>query len=295
MRGLARRLVADAHTADDLAQQTWAAASQRPVEALSLRGWLTAVARRLASRHRRNERRRAERERAAARPDAVPSAAEIVAREAMRAEVVLGGLLLIGLWILPPRESGADPAAPSAPADATTLTAAAPASAAPAINGSIDTAPGAEREAVALPAAPTTGSLRVRVVFDEDQSAAAGVLLELHPGWGDSLFDSVRATTDALGTVSYANASPPAHNRWRCAPAASLPGRTPSRCCPAPTARSSSSCNSASRSRAPCATRQGHRSRAPTCELAATTTSVIRVGEATRPAPSVSWACCPAS
>jgi RNA polymerase sigma-70 factor (ECF subfamily) len=88
VRGLARRLLRDAHAAEDVAQQTWIAACLRPVAAASLRDWLGAVARRIAERRARAERRQLQRQQAAARPEQVPSAAAIVEREAMRAEVV---------------------------------------------------------------------------------------------------------------------------------------------------------------------------------------------------------------
>jgi RNA polymerase sigma-70 factor (ECF subfamily) len=88
VRGLARHLLKDVHGAEDVAQQTWVAALQRPPVAASLRGWLAAVVRRLALRRARGEGRELSRQRAAARQELVPSTAEIVAREALRAEVV---------------------------------------------------------------------------------------------------------------------------------------------------------------------------------------------------------------
>lgn len=88
VRGLARQLVHDAHTADDLAQQAWVAACRQTIPALSLRGWLATVVRRLAGRRARADRREIARQGAAAKPELVPSTAEIVQREAVRAEVV---------------------------------------------------------------------------------------------------------------------------------------------------------------------------------------------------------------
>lgn len=73
LRALARRLVVDESSADDLVQETWVRALERPPRtAERLGGWLAAVARSLAwKRHRTDERREA--------------------RERARAETVVGG------------------------------------------------------------------------------------------------------------------------------------------------------------------------------------------------------------
>src|SRR5204863_5302151 len=82
VRGMARHLVRDAHRAEDLAQETFLAALVRPPRgAVTLRAWLCAVLRRVAGRGARGERREHLRQAAVARAEAVPSSAEIVARE----------------------------------------------------------------------------------------------------------------------------------------------------------------------------------------------------------------------
>lgn len=88
VRGLARRLLRDAHAAEDVAQQTWLAACTRSIAPASLRDWLGAVARRMAGKRARAERRELARQQAAARTEQVPSTAALVAREALRAEIV---------------------------------------------------------------------------------------------------------------------------------------------------------------------------------------------------------------
>ena len=81
LRSLTRSLVADPQTANDLSQETWLQALGRPpVHAANLRGWLVRVTRRLADGERRRTASRAGRERDRAREEALPSAAEIVAR-----------------------------------------------------------------------------------------------------------------------------------------------------------------------------------------------------------------------
>ena len=94
VRGLAHGLLADAHAADDLAQDTWLAALERGGRAESLPRWLAGVVRHLAAKARRGEERRARRERDAARPEATPSTEEILEREAARARVVRAVLAL---------------------------------------------------------------------------------------------------------------------------------------------------------------------------------------------------------
>jgi RNA polymerase sigma-70 factor (ECF subfamily) len=72
LRRLARALVGDQH-ADDLVQETWLAALRERVRPRALRGWLYAVLRRLAHKHRRGERRRLLREAAAPVPSPAPA------------------------------------------------------------------------------------------------------------------------------------------------------------------------------------------------------------------------------
>jgi RNA polymerase sigma-70 factor (ECF subfamily) len=89
VRRLARSLVFDDALADDVAQDVWVAALEHgPRESGSLRAWLATLARNLAWKSRRGERRRAAREESAARPEAVPSAAEILERESVRRGVI---------------------------------------------------------------------------------------------------------------------------------------------------------------------------------------------------------------
>ena len=71
VNGLARRLVADAHLAEDLAQETLTAALERPpAEGLKLRPWLASVLRNFRNQAARSEGRRRMREQAAARREA---------------------------------------------------------------------------------------------------------------------------------------------------------------------------------------------------------------------------------
>ncbi|HET6204277.1 MAG TPA: sigma-70 family RNA polymerase sigma factor [Planctomycetota bacterium] len=81
VRSLARRLTRDASSADDLAQQTFAAAVEHPPGTdRPVRRWLAAVMRNFARQTHRAESRRVARERASARSEALPSTAELVER-----------------------------------------------------------------------------------------------------------------------------------------------------------------------------------------------------------------------
>jgi len=89
VRRLARRLVLDAAQADDVVQETWVAALERPPgDARNLRGWLARVVANVARQRGRAEARRAGRERDRARPEAVPSTAELAGRAALQRDVV---------------------------------------------------------------------------------------------------------------------------------------------------------------------------------------------------------------
>jgi RNA polymerase sigma-70 factor (ECF subfamily) len=89
VRSLARALVRDESAADDLEQETWLAAlANPPTWDESPRGWLASVLRRRAARRARTGARVAKRERAAARPEAVPSAADVVAEAEQHRRVV---------------------------------------------------------------------------------------------------------------------------------------------------------------------------------------------------------------
>jgi RNA polymerase sigma factor (sigma-70 family) len=79
VRRVARALVTDPASADDLEQAAWLKAQQRPPRhGGALRAWLGTVLRRTASDARRTDRRRAAREEAAARPERTPSTADLV-------------------------------------------------------------------------------------------------------------------------------------------------------------------------------------------------------------------------
>jgi RNA polymerase sigma-70 factor (ECF subfamily) len=94
LRRLARRLLSDAHAAEDLAQETWLAACSHRAGLTTPSAWLTTVARNLAAKLRRGDERRARRERDSARSEPEPSAGEILEREAARARVVAAVLAL---------------------------------------------------------------------------------------------------------------------------------------------------------------------------------------------------------
>jgi len=87
MRELARRLLHDPHRADDVVQQAFVAALERPPrDPARSDAWLRRVVRNLASMTRRGERRRRERERAVARRETgiPPAAADVAAMEMHR-------------------------------------------------------------------------------------------------------------------------------------------------------------------------------------------------------------------
>ena len=89
VRALARTLVRDPGAADDVAQESWLDALERPPgDARNLRGWLARIVRNAAGQRARSEARRDARERAAARPEALPDTAELVARTELQREVV---------------------------------------------------------------------------------------------------------------------------------------------------------------------------------------------------------------
>ncbi len=95
LRSLARSLVRDEHRAEDVVQQTWLAALERPPRsATSLRSWLSSVARHAAYNMTRGERRRRQRERLASRPEPPESAEAIVCRLAVQQQLVKAVLTL---------------------------------------------------------------------------------------------------------------------------------------------------------------------------------------------------------
>ncbi len=96
LRRLARRLATDAHTADDLAQETWLASLSAPhTRARSLRAYLGGILRNRVRMGRRREARRASRELAAAqREAAVPAADEALERAELARALVESVLAL---------------------------------------------------------------------------------------------------------------------------------------------------------------------------------------------------------
>jgi|GEM_PF-6712023 len=85
VRALSRRLVIDEHLVDDVVQETWLAALERPPRSAgALRAWLGTVARNFIFSMGRDDRRRVLRERRARKTDGAPSPAEIVERESAR-------------------------------------------------------------------------------------------------------------------------------------------------------------------------------------------------------------------
>jgi len=89
VRSLARSLIGDEQLAEDIAQETLLVALERPpLSAGALRTWLARVTRNFARQAYRGSGRRALREAAVARAEGLPSAAEIVEREAARKRVV---------------------------------------------------------------------------------------------------------------------------------------------------------------------------------------------------------------
>lgn len=90
VRSLARGLVGDGALADDLEQEAWRKALERPPrEASGVRAWFATVLRHLAGREARAGRRRAYREQAAARPEAVVGAAQMHERLHLEKALVL--------------------------------------------------------------------------------------------------------------------------------------------------------------------------------------------------------------
>ena len=93
VRRLARRLVHDETAAEDLVQDTWVAALERPPEREGgLRAWLARVLRNQAALRLRSGDRRRRREAAGAREEAVPETAELLERTELHASVVQAAL-----------------------------------------------------------------------------------------------------------------------------------------------------------------------------------------------------------
>ncbi len=89
LRALAQRLCSDADGAEDLVQDTWVAALERPPqEDGPVRGWLATVLRSKLGDRARGESRRAHREQSAARVEALASTADVVEKAATHRDVV---------------------------------------------------------------------------------------------------------------------------------------------------------------------------------------------------------------
>ncbi len=95
LRSVARGVLGRDEEVEDVLQETFLAAWREPPRKPgSLRAWLATVARRLALTRLRSRSRRERRESAAARPEALPSAEDIVAREETRRRLVAAVLSL---------------------------------------------------------------------------------------------------------------------------------------------------------------------------------------------------------
>ena len=84
IRRMARHLTADPHSADDLVQEAWVVALERPRATRSPRAWFGGVLRNVARQVRRGETRRQGREQRVARQDAAPGAPEVVEEMSLR-------------------------------------------------------------------------------------------------------------------------------------------------------------------------------------------------------------------
>jgi RNA polymerase sigma-70 factor (ECF subfamily) len=88
VRSLAGQLVRDPGAADDLEQEVWLEAMQRPpAHGANPRGWLAAVARNAARQLKRGDARRSHREHSAARPEALPSTTQLVEEASLSREL----------------------------------------------------------------------------------------------------------------------------------------------------------------------------------------------------------------
>jgi len=88
LHNIARRLVFDEQSSDDITQQAWLAVLQKPPSSQRvMRSWFWKVIRNISVKFRRSEIRRRSRERAAAVSESVPSAEEIASKEELRRKV----------------------------------------------------------------------------------------------------------------------------------------------------------------------------------------------------------------
>jgi RNA polymerase sigma factor (sigma-70 family) len=95
VRDLARGLLRDPHSADDVVQETWLAALRRaPEDSSRLASWLARVARNFAGKRIRGDARRAGHERLAPEREPAPSPADLFERAALHREIVEAVLAL---------------------------------------------------------------------------------------------------------------------------------------------------------------------------------------------------------
>jgi len=88
VRSLARSLVVDVHSADDLVQETWIVALRNPPRhSGALRGWLSTVVRNLARRSRRSRSRRRNHEQLSYEPRTSPTPAEALSQDSVAIEL----------------------------------------------------------------------------------------------------------------------------------------------------------------------------------------------------------------
>jgi RNA polymerase sigma-70 factor (ECF subfamily) len=88
VRGIARALVADESRVDDVEQETWLVAMDRPPRGVgAVRAWLRRVVRSRAVDAHRSASRRAAREQATARPEGLPATADLVAKAEIQRDV----------------------------------------------------------------------------------------------------------------------------------------------------------------------------------------------------------------
>jgi RNA polymerase sigma-70 factor (ECF subfamily) len=88
VRGIARALVADESRVDDVEQETWLVAMDRPPSRVgAVRAWLRRVVRSRAIDAHRSESRRVAREQATARPEGLPATSDLVAKAEIQRDV----------------------------------------------------------------------------------------------------------------------------------------------------------------------------------------------------------------
>jgi len=88
VRRLARSLVVDENTADDIEQQTWLTVIENPPVKSSVKSWLSRVVRNFAYIRHRSENTRYQREKAVAKNEIVYSTEDVVQQEELRRKVV---------------------------------------------------------------------------------------------------------------------------------------------------------------------------------------------------------------